>query len=669
LILFARSEDCEEDSPKPLLNGKVIGLTATFSRLSAYARRLLIKRRALCEAEQFLLAALFAAIVICYLLTLFTLKDWSSVLATWPIFSVCLLFAGLIGVLARLFGSIPWGLLAGYVLLALWLFLPPTTRFATTVTVALPSALYIAFAMWRWRAKAINYVWLGCLSGLTLFATRGLYSWADIINQLHAGALHQDTLFHAAIASMIKTYGSASTGLNGLVEINYHVFSHRLFAAVSGLSGAPVLAVYGLAPHVLLVPILLFSLSYAATSICKAQTIATAIYNWSLACVLLVALPGLFSPWALWDSFFVSESYLIALGMMCVALPFLARRCSSISEVMFAGVVCSLAAISKGSVGLILACLFLSKAVFYAQNRRLAWLGALMATIAVVAVSETATATARSFTEFDFFHLVWTFTEKGQILCSELMRPDVSRFWALIQAAWLKIEFLGIHFLLSWIAIAQCARVAGQNLFRNPSLMLNAGALAFSASSVFLLSMPAGAVYYFSNCALFVAMPFVTSSASTFLETRSSKIIAWGSPVLALIAILAVGSDAVATKFMRQAKAVDPPLSRLIHRLENLRLTNVNKETVFVPSPELLALNTIERISARPFLYPAVSERAWTGVLSSSPDDLKKYQYYGYQDYVSSDGTEILPLNNENKALIKQRVDADVKIVPLPANY
>jgi len=651
-----------------LMNEKAISEFSIIRCGREYAGRVLAKRRALPEVEQFQLAALFAAIIVCYLLILLTLREGSSVLATWPIFSICMLFAGFIGALAHVFGSIPWALLAGYLFLCFWLSVPPVARVAIALPLSLTSGFYICFTLWRYRSQSVNYVWLGCISSLTLFATSGLYSWADIMQRLPTGDVHQDTLFHAAIASMIKTYGVASTGLNGLVEINYHVFSHRLFAALSDLSGAPVLAVYGLAPYVLFVPILLFSLCYAATKVSGAQTIATATYSWSLGCILLVALPGLFYSWAVWDSFFVSESYLVALGTMCIALPSLARRTSSIAEVMFAGVVCSVASMSKGSVGLILAFLYIVKAVSYAQNRKLAWLAALTAALAFVVVSITVAASARSTTEFEFFHFVWEFTQKGRVLSLEWVRSDAPQASAIVQGAWLKVEFLAVHFLLSWIAIVKFLRIAGGNVFWSPGLMLNAGALAFSVASVVLLSLPAGAVYYFSSCAQFVAMPFVTSFASAWLIASASKTVLWFVPLAATIAVVAFGHNAIGEKFKPNSNELEPSLSQLVYRLESLRPADADKQIVFTPSPELIALNTMKRVSARPFLYPAVSERVWTGILSSLPDDLKAYQYYGYPDYLSSDGTEILPLINEDKALIKQRVDVDVKIVPLPAN-
>jgi hypothetical protein len=635
----------------------MISLKSIASCIAENIRQMFSNRRGLPGPEQFLLVALFSSVMIIYTLIILTIREWNVLVTTWPIFAVCLLFAGFVGVLAHGLGSIPWGLIAGYALLVLWLWFPPAARFAMALAIALPSAFYIAFALWRWRSKAINSVWLGCLSSLTLFATSGLYGWADIMSRLHAGAIHQDTLFHAAIASMIKNYGVASTGLNGLVEISYHVFSHRLFAALSEASGAPVLAVYGLAPYALFTPILLFSLSYAATRISPTRTINTVTYSWSLACVLLVLIPGLFWSRGLVSSFLVSESYLVALGLMCVALPSLANRSSSISEIAFAGAACSLAGMSKGSVGLILAALYIAKALFYAENRKLAWLAALAAGTAIVAASGTTAAGVRSIAALEPFHFVWAYTQRGRVLGAEILRSDPSQYWVLLQGAWLISEFVAVHFIVSWIVIARCLTKVRGNYLQQPFLMVNLGAVAFSAAPVFLLNMPAGAVYYFSTCALFVAMPFVIAFVSTWLEESGSRQIARVYSVAAIIAICAFGYGAMTEKVRASTKLPQSLLSEVVHRLEKLRITPINNRIAFSPCPELLRANPIKRVSARPFLYPAVSERVWTAVLEESPEKLKQYQHYGYANYLTPDGESLRNMGKFSTPLKVDRVN------------
>jgi hypothetical protein len=70
----------------------------------------------------------------------------------------------------------------------------------------------------------------------------------------------QDTVYHAAIANMLKTHGVPSTGLDGLPYFRYHYGSHWVVAQLSRLLGQPVLDFYQLGFPVVLVPFLLHCL-------------------------------------------------------------------------------------------------------------------------------------------------------------------------------------------------------------------------------------------------------------------------------------------------------------------------------------------------------------------------------------------------------------------------
>ena len=65
-----------------------------------------------------------------------------------------------------------------------------------------------------------------------------------------------DPLFHGAISNMIKTYGIPSTGLDGPILINYHFFSHWLFARFSFIGNSNALDFYQLGYPVIFIPLL-----------------------------------------------------------------------------------------------------------------------------------------------------------------------------------------------------------------------------------------------------------------------------------------------------------------------------------------------------------------------------------------------------------------------------
>lgn len=65
-----------------------------------------------------------------------------------------------------------------------------------------------------------------------------------------------DTIFHVAIANMIKAYGTASTGLDGVVPLRYHVGSHWLFVQLASLLRIRLFDFYQFAFAILLYPLL-----------------------------------------------------------------------------------------------------------------------------------------------------------------------------------------------------------------------------------------------------------------------------------------------------------------------------------------------------------------------------------------------------------------------------
>lgn len=194
------------------------------------------------------------------------------------------------------------------------------------------------------------------------------YTSFDMLNRLHAGNVHQDTLFHASIAAMIKNYGVASTGLHGLVETPYHVLSHMLFASISLLSNVGVIEVYGVANWVLFAPILVFSVVACPAMLDRSSQLDLPL-AWGASCVLLVVCPLLLQYWAVGDSFFVSESYLVSLGLLLLGLPLLFKRRLDFADLLLVLVLTALISNAKSSVGLIFAGLWFTRVLLVRGER------------------------------------------------------------------------------------------------------------------------------------------------------------------------------------------------------------------------------------------------------------------------------------------------------------
>lgn len=163
--------------------------------------------------------------------------------------------------ISRIVSNVVWGLVLTYGLLFGLVYTGTQSVKFIFYGLAISAFFYTIKHLRVSRKYWAPLVLMAVIGVLTVLGVRGSYSSFDIIPRLHAGMVHQDTLFHASIAAMFKNYSLISTGLNGLVELSYYIFSHILMAAISILSGSSVLEVYGVAPLVLFSPLLIFAVT------------------------------------------------------------------------------------------------------------------------------------------------------------------------------------------------------------------------------------------------------------------------------------------------------------------------------------------------------------------------------------------------------------------------
>jgi len=180
--------------------------------------------------------------------------------------------------------------------------------------------------------------------------------WIDyrILN----AALHIDTLFHVACANMINNYHAISTGLHGLPFMSYHVFSHFLYGNVSNILDVCTYQIYGYTTFIVFIPLLFLScLSFAEELVPSKKSFSLYISFVLLASIFIGFLGrDTFVRYGLlWDSYFISESYLISLIMLCAFLSYLLSAINKPSfflSLLFL-ILLSASKISVGFMGLI----------------------------------------------------------------------------------------------------------------------------------------------------------------------------------------------------------------------------------------------------------------------------------------------------------------------------
>jgi len=122
---------------------------------------------------------------------------------------------------------------------------------------------YVAGSGWR----ALATVAVTCVVlGFHLFTAQGVHS-AFLPELLALGRFSADPYLHAAIASMIRFDGIASSGVDGTVPYLYHVGSHYWFAAVGAAGGSDSARAYMVGRTVFMLPALYLALFVAALSL------------------------------------------------------------------------------------------------------------------------------------------------------------------------------------------------------------------------------------------------------------------------------------------------------------------------------------------------------------------------------------------------------------------
>jgi len=89
-----------------------------------------------------------------------------------------------------------------------------------------------------------------------------------LINELiTVGLAHRDTLFHASVTSMIKTYGIPTTGLDGIPYLPYHTGSNWILAQLSTLTDLPALQIVTMGYVVFFIPFFLNAMLIAVVDL------------------------------------------------------------------------------------------------------------------------------------------------------------------------------------------------------------------------------------------------------------------------------------------------------------------------------------------------------------------------------------------------------------------
>ncbi|QVW24720.1 hypothetical protein KJF94_03820 [Pseudomonas hormoni] len=546
--------------------------------------------------------------------------------------------------ISRIVSNVVWGLVLTYGLLFGLVYTGTQSVKFIFYGLAISAFFYTIKHLRVSRKYWAPLVLMAVIGVLTVLGVRGSYSSFDIIPRLHAGMVHQDTLFHASIAAMFKNYSLISTGLNGLVELSYYIFSHILMAAISILSGSSVLEVYGVAPLVLFSPLLIFAVTASSAMLDQDERLSLPIV-WGVTALLLSILPWLFSPWALWDSFFVSESYLVSLGVFVLGLGLLFKRVLVFSDLLLILVLAVLISSAKASVGIIFGGLWFTRVLFISSRRYLDGIAAILALFGaawMVLSAVSGSSGSISISPLDFI----SYSYMGSFFLNftkELFENGDFQLTLLLGAILSVGSFWLLHFGVSWAVIVRSIQTSGiRALLRSPISVYSIAAIGAGSAIVLLYRIPGGSAYYFTNVALFVSLPSLVGFITLGLQQRFKISILHCFFVLCVFLIGLLNARAyLEISWLGKAKLYDGKNSELVSKLDVVRESSPINE-VQRASNDLIKINPVSRCSAQPFVFSAVSERAWVELLKVEGANCS-YEYYGYDQYfISNNGRTVL---------------------------
>lgn len=431
---------------------------------------------------------------------------------------------------------------------------------------------------------------------------------------LAAGEMHKDTLFHSAIAAMYKNYGVTSVGLDGLVPVQYHTLSHKIVAGISLVSGLSIIATYNYLVVSMGPALLVFGFASLVCIIKPEMTMKNALVGVVLLLLAIRAFPP-FEWAALFQSHFVSESYLIALLLLIGSISSLIiwsqTSCNNNRLLVAAYVSLILASMSKGSIALVGIVPFYMAARHHMRN--VMYIGLLaLATLVLAAMVIDAASSAQARSPVNPLH-----------------------FLGYVKIPWVKLSaevkfpfFLLVYFLYVWICFLHGVKIAGRYYLQNVEFDVLFGLLIPGLVLSMLFEIGGGSAGYFSSIPVLMAIPFLVANHMAWIGQLNCLHLIF----VALVSLPSSVRPLYKASFIKEYR--DGYVRN--HDMENVLMQLLDKREGFTKSSAILISNqqeVVARIGCNVFwLLPAITERPFVGAL---PDGVscKRDSYYGLADY------------------------------------
>lgn len=450
-------------------------------------------------------------------------------------------------------------------------------------------------------ALALSAVLLTCF---------GLGEYSQINNEakLLKSHLHIDTLYHTAIAAMIKNYHVVSHGLHGLGDLEYHFGSHLFFAAVSNLGLMSAFEAYNYLYILLIVSLLGIMIIGVGEELLPSRTDRD-FYNKLAAYMFLFLGTGvlaggsLLSRFALWPSFFQSESYTLSVVLLLSLFSvLLAGRISVGIRLPLILVLVGLMSLSKISTGFCALALLGAWALF--SNEKL-WSKAWRLRWGILFLS--------ALVFLFLFQYINPGMSDAKIDPMQFIRSYVDfhgPFWLTV------VLFILLHFIFPILALVfYASSYFGKSMTMVVPAWYMVGiflSLLIGIFVLFMLSVMGGSGFYFANVSMFMALPVllcIPQAAGGVYQKFSKVFLAFA---IILFLIYAPGTLLSGAKSFLVEVKQELPDTTLGHYIRNLHVirddpTSVNS-VVYIPRTETGYWKSMF-CRGTGYLIPAISQR------------------------------------------------------------
>jgi hypothetical protein len=503
--------------------------------------------------------------------------------------------------------------------------------------VALLGIILLLRLIWVLSPK-LQYSWCYILLLFPLLVLgTDAYTGFQYKEMLAAGEMHKDTLFHSAIAAMYKNYGVTSVGLDGLVPVQYHTLSHKIIAGISLVSGLSIIATY----NQLVVSMGPALLVFGLVSMVRIINPNIVMKNALIGVLLLLLAIRVFPPFgwaALFQSHFVSESYLVALLLLISSISALlvwvqtGGKNTWLLVAAYASLI--LASMTKGSMAVVGIVPFYMAALYYLRNVKYISLLVLATLILAVMVIDSASG-AQARSPVNPFHFL-------SYMSVPLLGNNVTA----------KLPFfLVVYFLFVWICFFFGIKISGRSYFKSMEFVVLFGLLVPGLVLSMLFEIGGGSAGYFSSIPVLMAIPFLVANHMTWIGQIN--------PFYLLIVLLVSLPSSIRplykasfVKEYRAGSVRNPDVEHVLEQLYAMRKDTARLSVISITNRQEL----VSKIGCNVYwLLPAIAERPFVGAL---PDGVrcKRDSYYGLADYTSQHSE--IPLGmNVTTVSIKFRAD------------